>query len=92
MPLNYRGEKKIMMIRFVICVDVESEDLTTAYGKLFDGMKSSKLNWDSSDEWYDGGEDGYRGDPEVLQTAIDKFMAEGEVVQDQGIEPCATSL
>ena len=56
------------MIRFVICVDVEEDDVAKAYGLLRDGMKQSTLGWESTDEWYKpGGDQGNSGE---LQQAI----------------------
>lgn len=36
--------------RFVVCVDVEAEDLEAAYSKLLDRMSGN--DWESSDEAY----------------------------------------
>ena len=58
------------MYRFVICVDVEEQELPAAYAKLYDAMKqisSPQLEWESTDEAY--GEDGQEIDPIVLQNA-----------------------
>ncbi len=41
------------MIRFVICVDVESDDLDDAYGKLLDRMNGN--DWESTEMVTDGG-------------------------------------
>ncbi len=43
------------MIRFVICVDVEAEDVDEAYAMLYDAMKAvdrSGVEWESTDEVY----------------------------------------
>jgi hypothetical protein len=65
--------------RLVICVDVEADTLTEAYGDVYRGMTKSALDWESSDEWFDV--DGYHGDPDVLQTArmayLDKVGLDG---------------
>lgn len=53
------------MIRFVICVDVEEDNPTRAYGVMYEAMKKSELEWESTDEWFDS--DGELGDPDSLQ-------------------------
>ncbi len=43
------------MIRFVICVDVEAEDVDEAYAMLYDAMKAvdrKGVEWESTDEVY----------------------------------------
>ena len=65
-----------MAYRFVICVDVDADDLKSAYGKLFRfmgvkqapvGINRSDIDWESTDENYD--DDGEEIDPDVMQAA-----------------------
>jgi hypothetical protein len=55
------------MIRFVICVDVDKEDVTEAYKELHHGMTMSDLEWESTDEWYTP--DGGQGLEEAIEAA-----------------------
>jgi len=56
------------MIRFVICVDIEEDDTTKAYGEMYEAMRKSGLDWESTDEWFPP-EEGEPGDPDELQAA-----------------------
>ena len=69
-----------MTFRFVICVDIEAEDLYEAYSTLYDRMaiiwEEKILDWESSDENYD--EEGKILDPDDVQKArMAKFAREG---------------
>ena len=55
------------MIRFVICVDVEADDLENAYRDLHLTMRKTGYGWESSDEAYDPAGDQYSA--EELQRA-----------------------
>ncbi len=41
------------MTRFIICVDIDRDDLETAYRDLRVGMHRSNLEWETTDEVYD---------------------------------------
>lgn len=41
------------MIRFVIMVDVDEDDLDRAYKCLYESMTAAALDWESTDEAYD---------------------------------------
>ena len=62
------------MIRLVICIDVETDNPTEAYRTVSQALKTTGLDWESSDEWYDS--DGTTGDTETLQTARMAVFAE----------------
>jgi hypothetical protein len=66
-----------MNYRIVICVDIEADSLTLAYGKLHDfmGTVPTDVEWESTDEWFDD-EDGEPGDPDAMQKARMKFFAD----------------
>lgn len=57
------------MIRFVVCIDVESDDLCDAYGKMSEALHTLQegVLWESTDEAFQN--DGSEIDPEDLQEA-----------------------
>ena len=65
-----------MSYRLVICIDVDAESLTQAYGRVHEGMSDVNFEgfegWESSDENFD--EDGEAVSPDVMQQARDKFF------------------
>jgi hypothetical protein len=71
-----------MAYRFVICVDIEADDLHLAYAKLYDfmgrnspvGWNRKDLDWESTDENYD--HDGDEIDPDVMQAARMEVFAD----------------
>lgn len=74
--------------RLIVCVDIDSENLSEAYGRLQTCMKAGMaasepgIAWETSDEWYGEDEYGEAGDPNELQAAImtqlDKAKAKSE--------------
>lgn len=62
--------------RLIVCIDIDAENLSEAYGRLQTcmkaGMAASKpgIAWETSDEWYGEDEYGEVGDPNELQAAI----------------------
>ena len=69
-----------MTTRFIICVDIDEDDLIEAYSVLYDRMaiicEQSILDWESSDEAYD--ENGEVINEDKLQEArMSKFSREG---------------
>lgn len=38
------------MIRFIVCVDIDNDDINSAYAELFEVMKG--VEWESTDENY----------------------------------------
>jgi hypothetical protein len=65
-----------MAYRFIIAVDIDADDLKSAYGKLYHfmgqrgpgvGWDRKDLDWESTDENYD--DDGEEIDPDVMQKA-----------------------
>jgi len=68
-----------MPFRFVVCIDVEGEDLRSAYRRLldfFDGKVklTATEGWETSDEAYDG--EGEQISPDVLQKTIVDELAD----------------
>ncbi len=65
-----------MSYRLVICIDVDAESLTQAYGRVHKGMGDVNFEglegWESTDENFD--EDANIIPPEVMQQARDKFF------------------
>lgn len=61
------------MIRICICIDVDTDDAETAYGIVFDKMLESRLDWESSDEWY--GDDGEPLAQDVISEARMRVLA-----------------
>lgn len=55
-----------MSIRFVVLVDIDVDSVFDAYPRLYEALNTTRLEWESSDEWYLEGE---QGDVETLQDA-----------------------
>lgn len=72
--------------RIVVCVDVDADDLEDAYRQTYRYMSNMPdgMDWESSDEWFDGDEDG-AGDPNELQAVRMK-------VYDGGAEEKASTM
>jgi hypothetical protein len=47
-----------MSTRIVVCIDLDTDQLDTAYQQVYDAMGRTGLDWESSDEWFysDGSE------------------------------------
>jgi hypothetical protein len=71
-----------MSYRFVVCIDVDADNLPGAYKKLRRMMMSAAngegafVGWETTDEWYGDGDGLEEGSPSVLQEAIDKVIDE----------------
>jgi hypothetical protein len=59
--------------RIVLHVDVDAEDASKAYEKVFDTMMATGLPWESTDEWYDQNAE-QRLDDEDVNAARDAFF------------------
>jgi len=70
------------MIRFVICVDVDEDNLKAAYLKLATELsKIPSIEWESSDEAYD--DDGEEIDPDILQDIRMRVLKDALKVADE---------
>lgn len=69
-----------MSYRFVVCIDVDAEGMTEAYGKLHEGLSVVNFEgyegWESTDENFD--EDGELVPPETMQQHRDEFFRNKE--------------
>ena len=62
----------------MICVDIDADTPTEAYGKLYEAMgkvekENKDIQWESSDEWYD--EDGEPLTEKSAQLARKRYFA-----------------
>ena len=64
------------MIRLIVCMDFDTDNLEEAYRKLRDCMARANPSdgWETSEEWYDG--DGETGSEEELHSVILKVLGE----------------
>ena len=62
-----------MIVRFVVCIDIEAESLEAAYHTMRDDIfnKGNAYGYETSDEFYMEDE---KGDPATLQAAIEKVL------------------
>lgn len=65
-------------IRFVVCIDIEGTDVVSAYRKLRSEMQKTRLDWETSDEWYHPDDDGMGSDIETLRSAILEVLGQKE--------------
>ena len=61
-----------MAYRLIVCFDIDADSLGEAYEKLEQTLNKCEIAWETSDEWYDGEEEG-PGDPATLTRAITAY-------------------
>lgn len=62
------------MIRIGVFIDVPGDDPAEAYRLVCTKLAATKLEWESSDEWFDF--NGIMLNPEEVQQIIDQVLSE----------------
>lgn len=62
------------MIRIGVFIDVPGDDPVEAYRLVFAKLAATKLEWESSDEWFDF--NGIMLNPEEVQQIIEQVLSE----------------
>ena len=66
-----------MATRFVVCIDIDSDDLKEAYLLLYDQLVKTGVDWETTDENYNA--DGERIPECDMQAARTKKQGENDV-------------